>query len=84
MYLQIFILAKLLILSEVGNCKNIGEHFEINTKDLIIKLQNLENCAKPVPLFLDKVYSNLRYRANRLKICVGLVKGGNNGFNCLG
>ena len=49
---------------------------------LIKKIQKLEVCAKPVSPYLDKVYSNIKYRANRLKICINLVKKEDFGFDC--
>jgi hypothetical protein len=63
-------------------CNLIQDQFNNKSNELIKKLQTLEDCAKPVSPFLDKVYSNIKYRANRLKVCVGLVKNGNNGFDC--
>lgn len=72
----------LFAINTTEDCKSIPEKFNSKSNELIKKLQLLEDCAEPVSPFLDKVYSNIKYRANRLKVCVGLVKNGNNGFDC--
>jgi hypothetical protein len=77
-----FLLILFFTLNTTGNCNVTQEKFNSKSNELIEKLQFLEDCAKPVSPFLDKVYSNIKYRANRLKVCVGLVKTGNNGFDC--
>ena len=49
---------------------------------LIIVASTLKKCSRPNPLYLDKIYSNLHYRANRLIACGYLFRDGNTGFNC--
>jgi hypothetical protein len=77
-----FFLILLFTFNTTEECNLIQDQFNSQSNELIEKLQLLEDCAKPVSPFLDKVYSNIKYRANRLKVCVGLVKNGNNGFDC--
>jgi len=72
----------ILSINTVENCKINWNEINNSSVALIEKIQKLENCAKPISPFLDKVYSNIKYRANRLKICVGLIRNGNYGFNC--
>ena len=49
---------------------------------LIQEIEEVEFCARPAPKFRDKVFSNLKYRSNRLKTCVQMVKQENLGFDC--
>ena len=49
---------------------------------LIHLIKLLEDCAKPASPYLNKVYSNLKYRSNRLRECIRMVKNGNYGFDC--
>jgi hypothetical protein len=77
-----YLLALFLTLSASDSCDVDNSKFNSKSNILIQKIQILEDCAEPVSPFLDKVYSNIKYRANRLKVCVGLVKDGNNGFDC--
>ena len=49
---------------------------------LIARIQILENCANPVSPYLDKIYSNLKYRSNRLKKCIEMAKIGDLRFDC--
>jgi hypothetical protein len=77
-----YLLALFLSLSVTDSCDVDKSKLNNETIILIQKIQKLEDCGEPVSPFLDKVYSNMKYRANRLKVCVGLVKDGNNGFDC--
>jgi hypothetical protein len=80
--MESYLLTLFLTLSVIDSCDVDKNKFNSESINLIQKIQNLEDCAEPVSSFLDKVYSNMKYRANRLKVCIGLVTDGNNGFDC--
>ena len=61
--------------------KNIDFNF-IDTDQLIQEIHDVELCARPAAEYRDKVFSNLKYRANRLKTCVQMIKQGELGFDC--
>ena len=56
--------------------------FQNYADQLIQEIEEVEFCARPAPKFRDKVFSNLKYRSNRLKTCVKMVKQNNLGFDC--
>ncbi len=80
--MESYLLALFLTLSVTDRCDVYKSKFNNESIILIQKIQKLEDCAEPVSPFLDKVYSNIKYRANRLKVCINLVKDGNNRFDC--
>jgi len=63
-------------------CGDIKIKFNDHTKQLIQEIDAVELCARPAAEYRDKVFSNLKYRANRLKTCVKMVKQGKLGFDC--
>ena len=65
-----------------NDCEEIKIQFYGQADRLIQEIEAVEICARPAAGFRDKVFSNLKYRANRLKTCVQMVKKGNLGFDC--
>ena len=65
-----------------NDCEEIKIIFYSQADRLIQEIEEVELCAKPAEGFRDKVFSNLKYRANRLKTCVQMVKQGKLGFDC--
>ena len=63
-------------------CDDIKIKFNNHADQLIQKIDDVELCARPAAEYRDKVFSNLKYRANRLKTCVQMVKQGELGFDC--
>ena len=63
-------------------CSDIKIKFNNHADQLIHEIDDIELCARPAAEYRDKVFSNLKYRANRLKTCVQMVKQGKLGFNC--
>ena len=63
-------------------CDDIKIKFNTHADHLIQKIDDVELCARPAAEYRDKVFSNLKYRANRLKTCVQMVKQGELGFDC--
>ena len=68
--------------AEKNNCEEIKIIFYNQANQLVQELEAVEACAHPAKGFRDKVFSNLKYRANRLKTCIEMVKQGNFGFDC--
>jgi len=64
------------------NCEGLIVKYHKHTDQLIQEIESVEFCARPAASFRDKVFSNLKYRANRLKTCVQMVKQGELGFDC--
>ena len=65
-----------------SNCNDKKKKFHHHADQLIKEIKEVELCARPAAKFRDKVFSNLKYRSNRLKTCVQMVKQENLGFNC--
>ena len=63
-------------------CEEFKIKFYNYSDQVIQKIEAVEICARPAAQFRDKVFSNLKYRANRLKTCVKMVKHGELGFDC--
>ena len=63
-------------------CDDIKIKFNNHADQLIQEIDDVELCARPAAEYRDKVFSNLKYRANRLKTCVQMVKQGELGFDC--
>ena len=63
-------------------CGDIKIKFNNHADQLIHEIDDIELCARPAAEYRDKVFSNLKYRANRLKTCVQMVKQGKLGFDC--
>ena len=63
-------------------CGDIKIKFNDHTDQLIQEIDDVELCARPAAKYRDKVFSNLKYRANRLKTCVQMAKQGKSGFDC--
>ena len=63
-------------------CDDIKIKFNNHADQLIQEIHDVELCARPAAEYRDKVFSNLKYRANRLKTCVQMVKQGKLGFDC--
>ena len=57
-------------------CGDIKIKFNNHADQLIHEIDDIELCARPAAEYRDKVFSNLKYRANRLKTCVQMVKQG--------
>jgi hypothetical protein len=64
------------------NCDGLINKYHNLTDQLIQEIETVEFCARPAASFRDKVFSNLKYRANRLKTCIQMVKQGELGFDC--
>ena len=81
-----FLIFLLFFYSSAWGMKNICDgkkiKFKSHADQLIQKIEEVEFCARPAPKFRDKVFSNLKYRSNRLKTCVQMVKQENLGFDC--
>ena len=56
-----------------SSCDGKKIKFHSHADQLIQDIEKVEFCARPAPKFRDKVFSNLKYRANRLKTCVQMV-----------
>ena len=65
-----------------NSCDGKKIKFHSYADQIIQEIAEVELCARPAPKFRDKVFSNLKYRANRLKTCVQMVKQENLGFDC--
>ena len=65
-----------------SNCDNKKIKLHKKADQLIQRIEEVEFCARPAAKFRDKVFSNLKYRSNRLKTCVQMVKQENLGFDC--
>ena len=65
-----------------SSCDDKKNKFNNHADKLIEEIEEVEFCARPAPKFRDKVFSNLKYRSNRLKTCVQMVKQENLGFDC--
>jgi len=65
-----------------SNCGHLKAKFNEHANKLIKKIERVEFCARPAENYRGKVFSNLKYRANRLKTCVKMVTQGKLGFNC--
>ena len=63
-------------------CSNIKHFLDQNSSKLFNLIDSVENCSKPAESYRNKVFSNLRYRVNRLKTCIKMVKKGKFGFDC--
>ena len=63
-------------------CDDIKIKFNNHADQLIQKIDDVELCARPAAEYRDKVFSNLKYRANRLKTCVQMLKQEELGFDC--
>ena len=63
-------------------CDEIKIKFNNHADQLIQEIDEVELCARPAAKYRDKVFSNLKYRANRLKTCVQMIKQGELGFDC--
>ena len=63
-------------------CDEIKIKFNNHADQLIQEIDEVELCARPAAEYRDKVFSNLKYRANRLKTCVQMAKQGKSGFDC--
>ena len=81
-----FLFSLLLSYSSVSamesSCHGKKITFHNHADQLIQEIEEVEFCARPAPKFRDKVFSNLKYRSNRLKTCVQMVKQENLGFDC--
>tara|TARA_Y100001960_G_scaffold11025_1_gene10484 strand:- start:261 stop:671 length:411 start_codon:yes stop_codon:yes gene_type:complete len=81
-----FLIFLFLFYSSAWGMKNSCEvkkfKFHSHADQLIQEIEKVELCARPAPKFRDKVFSNLKYRSNRLKTCVQMVKQENLGFDC--
>ena len=64
------------------NCKEFEIKYYGQADRLMQEIEVVELCARPAEGFRDKVFSNLKYRANRLNTCVQMVKQGKLGFDC--
>ena len=65
-----------------NSCDGKKIKFHSHADQLIQEIEEVEFCARPAPKFRDKVFSNLKYRSNRLKTCIQMVKQENLGFDC--
>ena len=65
-----------------SNCDVKKIKFHNHADQLIQEIEEVELCARPAAKYRDKVFSNLKYRSNRLKTCVQMVKQENLGFDC--
>ena len=63
-------------------CSNIKHFLDQRANKLFKLIDSVENYSKPVVSYRNKVFSNLRYRIGRLKICIKMVKKGKFGFDC--
>ena len=63
-------------------CSNIKHFLDQRASKLFKLIDSVENCSKPAESYRNKVFSNLRYRINRLKTCIKMVKKGKFGFDC--
>ena len=63
-------------------CDDIKIKFNNHADQLIQEIDDVELCARPAAEYRDKVFSNLKYRANRLKTCVQMIKQGEVGCDC--
>ena len=64
------------------SCEELKIKFHNHSAQVIQKIEAVEFCARPAAQFRGKVFSNLKYRANRLRTCVKMVKHGELGFDC--
>ena len=81
LYLLLLLLLTIFIINKTDK-NEPSNYLQEKSTHLIYLIKLLEDCAKPVPPYLDKVYSNLKYRSNRLRECIRMVKNGNYGFDC--
>ena len=81
-YLIVYSFNPVVVYGQQKNCQKIKRYLLGKTHKLIERVEILESCALPAEGFRDKVFSNLKYRANRLKICIRMVQEQNMGFNC--
>ena len=71
-----------LVFGSEDPCSNIKQSIHKINGQLFHLIDSVDNCSKPAESYRGKVFSNLKYRASRLKACIKMVQQGNFGFDC--
>jgi hypothetical protein len=81
-FLYIVLIFHPTVWAEESGCSDIKREFYNHADQLTQEIEVVEHCARPAETYRDKVYSNLKYRTNRLKTCIQMVKQGDFNFDC--
>jgi hypothetical protein len=65
-----------------NSCEDIKQSLHKSATETLSLIDSIKKCSKPSESYRNKVFSNLRYRNDRLKICVIMVYEGKFGFDC--